>query len=121
MMDAKYEAIKKVWETIPEFKCKDGCHDCCGIIAMTKLEWDNINPKLCGTISMEEHKVIASMFCPYIKVGGCSIYENRPTICRLFGTVNTALLTCPHGCGPAIKMQPEQSRMILHAIDELGG
>jgi hypothetical protein len=40
--------------------------------------------------------VVKDLSCPYECSNGCSIYNDRPIICRLFGTVNGALV-CPHG------------------------
>lgn len=46
------------------------------------------------------------MDCPFYEAGGgCKVYEERPFMCRLYGTVEN--LRCPHGYGPA-KLMPAQ-------------
>lgn len=40
--------------------------------------------------------------CPLLGPGGCTVYADRPLVCRLFGaTAGVMDLACPHGCGPA--------------------
>ncbi len=42
------------------------------------------------------HKENSCCDCPYLKDGLCSIYDARPTICRIYG----AMGECPYGCKP---------------------
>ncbi|GAB7129184.1 hypothetical protein JCM19000A_36920 [Silvimonas sp. JCM 19000] len=42
--------------------------------------------------------------CVYLGADGCTVYAERPLICRLFGTVPS--LPCPHGLGPATPTEP---------------
>jgi hypothetical protein len=49
--------------------------------------------------SEEIHEAaLANLSCPYLGVDGCEVYEERPLICRLFGT--TPHLVCPRGKRP---------------------
>lgn len=93
--------IRKLYKKIPSFKCKPGCHDCCGPVPWAKVEWDKIKDK----------RVQDSINCPYIGKEGCDCYENRPMLCRLFGTVKG--MKCPHGCGPVKYLSQEDEYMIL--------
>ena len=43
--------------------------------------------------------------CPHLGVAGCQVYEERPLICRLFGT--TPRLKCPHGKQPETLIDAE--------------
>jgi hypothetical protein len=36
--------------------------------------------------------------CPALKDGRCSVYDVRPTLCRLWGVVED--MPCPWGCVP---------------------
>jgi hypothetical protein len=110
-MTTAYEKIKEIYKTIPEFKCKPGCHDCCGLIVMTKIEYERIVPCVFDSYSDD-------LTCPHVSANGCRIYENRPTICRLFGAVDAEFLTCPHGCGPVKKISNEQAKGILRKVHE---
>jgi Fe-S-cluster containining protein len=71
--------IRKLIVRIPEgFKCVPGCIACCRRHVWSWAEWNQI-----------EDKRIAKNpegFCPYIDLEkGCSCYEQRPLVCRLYG------------------------------------
>jgi Fe-S-cluster containining protein len=85
-----YKQIQKLYDKIPAFHCKDGCTDCCGVIFFSASEWDQVTEKRQAT----------SLDCPYIEKGKCGIYEQRPYICRLFGSTDHPTLSCHHGCKP---------------------
>ena len=80
--------IEQLRKQIPSFKCKPGCHDCCGPVVFSKWEWDQVVDKRMAT----------NINCPYIGENGCDIYEHRPIVCRMFGVVKK--MQCPHRCGP---------------------
>lgn len=92
---------------IPEFTCVPGCHDCCGPIMAAPIEIADL-PEL-----SEEARASAleRWDCPHLTINGCGAYDDRPLICRLFGT--TPRLACPHGrqppemIDPAIELQIE--------------
>lgn len=86
---------------IPEFACIPGCHDCCGPILASTEEMSRLPP-----ISEADHVAALSNWdCPHLGVTGCQVYEERPLICRLFGT--TPRLKCPHGRQPEAMIDPE--------------
>jgi len=99
-MSHESKVIKNLYRKIPTFKCKPGCHGCCGPIPFSQWEWNRIKDK-------REHRSL--LHCPYESEQGCDIYETRPYMCRLFGTVNDPKLICPHGCGPAVKLTAQQA------------
>lgn len=82
------KTIKYLRKQIPSFLCLKGCTECCGLIFFSSWEWDQVKDK----------KMVTNITCPYASNKGCDIYEQRPIICRLFGTVPK--LKCPYGCGP---------------------
>jgi Fe-S-cluster containining protein len=45
---------------------------------------------------------------------GCTVYEERPLICRLFGT--TPKMPCPNGRRPENMIDPKVEREIHHYI-----
>jgi len=50
-------------------------------------------------VSEETHAAaLADLNCPHLGEEGCQVYDERPLICRLFGT--TPGLACPNGCRP---------------------
>lgn len=95
------EKIRFFRQSIPEFACIPGCHDCCGPILASTEEMSRLPPK-----SEADHMDALSKWdCPHLGVAGCQVYEERPLICRLFGT--TPRLKCPHGRQPEIMIDPE--------------
>lgn len=98
-------ALRAVYAKLPAMACKGKCQDCCGPIAFTPLEAhimeqagadDNI-----VAVKDEEGGTywLTELVCPLLDwKGDCSIYEDRPFICRLWGL--TESMKCPHGCVP---------------------
>lgn len=106
--------------TIPDFTCKTGCHDCCGLVPFTEAE----KTRAAALRPMEQwepfmegcwvaRSALATFRCPFVTASGCGIYEARPMVCRLFGAVDHPDMTCPHGCGPKRKLTETQSRAKL--------
>ena len=60
------DIIVRLREQIPSFECVKGCHDCCGPVTASSEEMSRLPVK-----SDAEHD---------------AVYEDRPLICRLFGT-----------------------------------
>ncbi|MEN5068522.1 YkgJ family cysteine cluster protein [Stenotrophomonas sp. TWI1183] len=88
------DAIQRLREQIPSFRCVVGCHDCCGPVTASSEEVARLPVK-----SDAEHAAaLAELSCPYLGRNGCEVYEERPLICRMFGTTPT--LRCPNGQRP---------------------
>ena len=85
---------------IPSFACTPGCHDCCGPVTTSSEEMARLPEKN----EVEHERALAELSCPYLGENGCTVYEERPLICRLFGT--TAKLACPNGQGPELMIDP---------------
>jgi Fe-S-cluster containining protein len=103
------EQLESLRRQIPAFACKPGCFACCGPVPWTKVEWDEIPGRL--------HKKATKMVCPYASEKGCEIYEYRPLLCRLFGTVPK--MTCPHGCRPLVMLSKTQEDEIMNQYQNL--
>lgn len=94
-MDDPRQTLRELRRRIPAFACKTGCHDCCGPVTASSEEVSRL-PRL----SEAAHaSALAELSCPYLGPQGCTVYAERPLICRLFGT--TPRLPCPEGCRPA--------------------
>ena len=93
--------IRLLRARIPSFECKPGCHDCCGPVTTSSDEMARLPVK-----SEAEHAAaLNELSCPHLGENGCEVYDERPLICRLFGT--TPRLACPNGCRPAHMVDPE--------------
>lgn len=107
---------------IPTFQCKTGCTDCCGIAPFNDNEKDAAMQRF-PLIQFERNEIapetwtpsiaVETANCPFIKDGGCAIYDIRPLTCRLFGAVDDPRMECWHGCGPKKKLSETHSRQII--------
>lgn len=91
--------LSKVWGLIPDFECKQDCHECCGPISWSPVEdiviqeymkEHNIKDVHWTTEQYIENKLL----CPYIINNKCIIYPVRPIVCRLQGHIPE--LPCPY-------------------------
>ena len=58
--------------------------------------------------------------CQYLGPHGCTIYDNRPLICRMYGTIPTNH-SCLQGCRPAEYLTFEQVKSIARDYIAIGG
>lgn len=98
--------IQRQYERIPTFQCKTGCTECCGNVPFTKEEWDQLTPE-------EQARPTQGLTCRFKGDSGCTIYDRRPMLCRLFGAVDDPKLTCWHGCRPAQPLTKIQGATIM--------
>lgn len=90
-MSEEANQIKKLRHLIPRvIGCAPGCSACCGPVPFSKWEWEHLRDK----------RIVPGHggMCPYIENEKCAIYNERPIICRLFGTGSEArFLSCHKG------------------------
>jgi hypothetical protein len=103
------QKLLDLYRQIPEFKCKESCHDCCVPVPFSKSEWAAVKDKREAT----------GIDCPYATGNGCDIYEQRPFMCRLFGAVDYWVLKCPHGCGPDKFLKEAKARKLTKLYHEM--
>jgi Fe-S-cluster containining protein len=71
------EIDKNLSEEVKEATCRKGCHFCCyHPISIAIPEEENI-------LQFKKYLNESSLACKFLRDGECSIYENRPLICRL--------------------------------------
>ncbi|PWQ93289.1 YkgJ family cysteine cluster protein [Leucothrix pacifica] len=95
------DTIARLREEIPSFECTPGCHDCCGPVTTSSEEMSRLPRKT----DAEHEAALAALNCVHLGPDGCTVYGERPLICRLFGTTET--LPCPNGCRPKTMVDPE--------------
>ena len=128
MNDAeKLAKIDALLDTLPKFKCKEGCYDCCGPMMLSRLEYERCI-QASGRVAedvkkeMQDNLAKGTYACPLLdkETKKCSVYAVRPAICRLFGVVRE--LQCPHGYGPdkASLLSDARARQIMDKVEELG-
>ena len=56
---------------------------------------------------------LKNLSCPHLGKDACQVYDDRPLICRLFGT--TPSLACPNDYKPEVMIAPSVEKK-LHAF-----
>jgi Fe-S-cluster containining protein len=111
--------LERIYRAVPSTNCKGLCTDYCGPIEMSATERDRIAARgvvippgveLINTV-VENDLGIAGLACPALVDGRCSVYEDRPLICRLWGVVES--MPCPYGCEPEGGLMMDSGAQIL--------
>ena len=101
-------AIKRMRRMIPAVKgCPAGCSECCGPITFSRWEWEHLRDK--------RYEPAADGMCPYRSASGCDIYEERPLICRAFGT-DAMPLACRCDWDASLTTEPGYSRKAINKV-----
>ncbi len=112
-----------VYSQIPPVDCKGRCLDSCGPISMSRQEEARLLAHGVEIPSMAEAMAALERgedyYCPALIDGRCSVYDDRPTICRLWGA--TESMRCPYGCTPDDALTQEESYQLLRLAAEVGG
>lgn len=106
------DSLAKIYAAVPEVHCKGLCQQCCGPVFMSATEERLIAAKH-GSIP----SYLPNLRCDKLKDGKCSIYQDRPLICRLWGAVRR--MQCPHGCRPKHFLPDHDARALLDRADAL--
>jgi Fe-S-cluster containining protein len=105
--------IEDLYKLIPSFHCKAGCIECCvdfGVPSRTHIEEERIMEyvRARGVRRGEA----TGLRCPYVTAAGCTIYEVRPLICRLYGTSPNYL--CRLRVQPVTLLHEDEEDDIFH-------
>ena len=96
--------LRLLYRDIPSMTCIAGCTDCCGPVPFSADEWARVRDRLPmgSEVRSEASETYAvktgTLTCAFATATGCSVYADRPFICRLFGVARDEMLTCPNGC-----------------------
>ena len=103
---------------LPCHRCRS---ECCYRVPVLQGEWDRLIQAVADWPAEEVRRLASQRrprgMCPFVDVASwrCSVYENRPTLCRLYGY--TPGLECPLSPEAASRMAREEAhgRMELAA------
>lgn len=94
--------VRHVWDAIPATNCQGLCHESCGSIHASDIERRVLAERGVRIPDFDIMTVFAALVtqptCPALIDGQCTVYDVRPTICRLWGAVDD--MPCPFGCVP---------------------
>ncbi len=116
-------SLADVYARIPEVRCKGLCEESCGPIAMSNEEDARLQglgvriPSMVDGVAAIERG--EDYYCPALRGGRCSVYNDRPTICRLWGS--TTSMPCSHGCTPQNALSQQESYELLNLAGRAGG
>lgn len=113
---AGVDAMDALYATLPGLACKRLCQECCGPVFMEKLEWERIGERL-GRYPRPTPEQAAKLECPMLADGGCTVYDLRPAVCRLWGLVES--MRCPHGCVPERVLTDAEGHEFLGRVAEI--
>jgi hypothetical protein len=106
-MSCNSQKIRNLRQQIPTFECVPGCHDCCGPVTTSPEEMARLPRKT----RAEQDAAMEELNCVHLGPNGCTVYDERPLICRLFGTTRT--LPCPNGRRPVELIHPRVEKQIF--------
>ncbi|ABE54793.1 protein of unknown function UPF0153 [Shewanella denitrificans OS217] len=109
-MNTNRKIVVYLRERIPTFECVPGCHDCCGPVTTSAEEMSHLPVKT----DAEHDAALEEWNCVHLGPHGCTVYEERPLICRVFGTTSNML--CPNSCRPKEMIDSKVERQIHHYI-----
>lgn len=124
------QELEALYAELPTIECKGLCQNSCGPIDMSDAERKRI-VDLGMEIPLFTHERSqawangAKLYCPALSFGtevgfGCSVYEARPLICRVWG-LGEGELACPHGCEPSQRLtNGDVMRLVMRAM-QIGG
>ena len=111
----KIAKLKEAYKRIPNANCKGLCQEACSMVGFSKLEGQRMTEAAGKPPFLTDDAT-----CGYLSEGKCSVYEQRPAICRLYGS--TQKLACQFGCEPdGGRLEEEISNQILDEIDKING
>jgi Fe-S-cluster containining protein len=126
---AKMNRLKKLADKIsgavvPHSACRNSCSHCCNISAIITQTEANALATASGRKAKQlsgpppSSEAIMKYFrvpCPFLKKGRCSVYEDRPLVCRLqFNIADN-----PHFCDTAIEPKDSHVTMLnVHQLEE---
>lgn len=109
-MGCNSEKIRDLRRQIPSFECVPGCHDCCGPVTTSSEEMSRLPRKT----PAEQEAALNELNCVHLGPHGCTVYDERPLICRLFGTTKT--LPCPNDRRPEVLIHPRVEKQVHEFI-----
>lgn len=94
------DSLERIYRAVPAVDCRGLCADACGPIEMSTAERARIADRGVRIPPAGEALTAiaegADASCPALADDRCTVYEDRPLVCRLWGAVQS--MPCPHGC-----------------------
>lgn len=105
--------IADIYAKIPNIVCRGLCHGSCGPVPATHDEIAAIEQR-----SIHVYGVTKDSTCTMLAAGRCTVYEDRPLLCRLWGVIPS--MACPWGCVPDRWLTDEEAGSLLKQMANAG-
>jgi len=127
-------ALEDLYAQLPAIECKGLCHDSCTAIDASELERERMRDRGVELpVALAHHRLQALIAagktprCPALgPLNNCTVYEDRPFVCRAFGMVRDPAdalargpMMCDYGCIPDGTIDFFQYGRALREIEEL--
>lgn len=122
MPDPLDDFLARIYAAVPDIGCKGLCADTChDAIPVYGPELAHIIARV-GPLPAPRRRMV----CPALGTDGrCGIYDLRPLICRVHGTVEPIVAVegfkswvCPHGCRPERQMTAGELLGLFSQFDQ---
>lgn len=106
--------LDRLYAELPALDCQGKCAESCGPVFMSRVEWQRIiEAKVYEPVG-----TLSDLTCPLLDGGRCTVYEIRPTICRLWGMVDA--MPCQWGCQPSRLLTRTEGYEYLERAGRIG-
>jgi Fe-S-cluster containining protein len=127
------QELEELYAELPTINCKGLCWNSCGPIDLSDAERQRIVDLGVDIPVFTEDRARrwandekGELYCPALSFGaheggmGCTAYEARPMICRLWG-LSEGDMSCPHGCEPSTRLTPAEVYRFIGRSFKIGG
>lgn len=109
---ARLQTLEDVYAAIPSVECQGLCSEGCGVIPLFPVEERNMLEK-CGKLPAPT----SGMTCSALRENRCTVYENRPFVCRIWGAVER--MRCPFGCKVERILTEAEVKQLMDSLSRL--
>ena len=116
-------ALEALYATLPEIACKGLCARSCGPILSTRAEAERAGASFrTADVRADLGPVVLwatdrKLRCHKLRNGRCTVYAQRPAICRLWGIAEG--MPCLWGCVPERMLSRDEAIAFLDAVARL--
>lgn len=97
--------LDAIYAEVPALECQGLCHQSCGPLPVDGPERRRVQDRHGVTLGLDWTCSALTM------LKRCSVYEDRPLICRLWGVVES--MPCPWGCRPERTLTDAEGHALL--------
>jgi hypothetical protein len=104
--------LEELYAEVPAIRCRGLCANSCHSLGLSNVEQTRIAIRR----GVRLETTIYPDGCPALTpFRHCSIYDDRPLMCRLWGVVES--MPCPHGCVPDRMLTDREARDLLERLE----